>query len=163
MTELNNTSTVSNDASIKLTPPQVLVSDEFLKEYEDDPLTPEEVPEFLKEPIGRPFDLTHNNYYTVAYERVLRELARDSDSSYTVYNNVRVYGVRVSNELNLKESKFLTKNNNSLSQETPTDAQLSTALDYVVRKVELLTDNGWIEMAPSLIGLCKVAINQLTV
>lgn len=80
-----------------------------------------------------------------------------------MYNNVRVYGVRLSTELNLKNSALLNRNNNVLSQELPTDPQLSTAKEYISRKVELLTDSGWIEMAPSLLGLCKVAINQVTV
>lgn len=167
MTEanVNNESVVSADAQVKITPPpQVLVPDEFLKEYADDPLTPEQIPKFSKEVIdnfSNPL-MRLQDYYNTAYERVLRELARDSDSSYTVYNNVRVYGVRLSTELNLKNSALLTRNNSVLSQELPTDSQLATANEYIVRKVELLTDGGWIEMAPSLLGLCKVSINQVT-
>ena len=164
MTELNNTSTVSNDASIKLTPAQVLVSDTYLKEYEDDPIRPEEeLPPYIKSMVDVPANMQYIDYYNTAYERVFRELARDSDSSYTVYNNVRVYGVRLSNEVNLKNSALLNRNNNVLSQALPTDGQLATAKEYLSRKVELLTDNGWVEMAPSLLGLCKVAINQVTV
>lgn len=162
-TNVNNESVVSTDAQVKLTTPQILVPDTYLKEYEDDPLRPEEeLPLYLKSQINVPTSIQYIDYYNTAYERVLRELARDSDSSYTVYNNVRVYGVRLSTELNLKNSALLSKNNNVLSQELPTDDQLATAKQYIVRKVELLTDGGWIEMAPSLLGLCKVAINQVT-
>lgn len=166
MTEanVNNESVVSADAHVKMTPPQVLVPDEYLKEYDDDPIKPEEeLPPYIKSQMNKPVDFKYIDYYNTAYERVLRELARDSDSSYTVYNNVRVYGVRLSTELNLKNSALLNRNNNVLSQELPTDSQLATAKEYISRKIELLTDSGWIEMAPSLLGLCKVAINQVTV
>lgn len=59
-TNVNNESVVSADAQVKLTPPQVLVPDEYLKEYEDDPIKPEEeLPPYIKSQVNKPVDFKY--------------------------------------------------------------------------------------------------------